>query len=86
MSITIPFNGRSTTSKVSSSPSMSEPEYSTVTDSSSNVSMRRLSTTGRLFTGVTINVKVLLSSKNPSLTVTVISAVPFQFNTGVNFN
>jgi hypothetical protein len=38
------------------------------------------------FTDNTANSKLLVSVNCPSNTVTVISAVPFQFNAGVNFN
>ena len=65
---------------------MSEPEYSTVTGSSSYVSIRKLCTTGVLFTEMTVNVNVSLSDKNPSLTVTVINVSPFQFSAGVKIN
>ena len=40
-------------------------------------------TSGASFTGITVNVNVSSSDKNPSLTVTVTSAEPFQFNSGV---
>ena len=78
-----PCDGSSTSSKDKLSPSISEPDTSINTGVSSGTSREISSLTGASFTGLTIRSKYAVSDSNPSLAVTMIFAVPFQFNSGV---
>ena len=71
---------------VNATPSISLPVNSKLTGLSSSVVSAKAFATGGSFTGLTVKANEVVSDRAPSVTITVMSAIPFQFGPGVRVN